>query len=299
MSPDETPQLSVIIASSRDAHSLTQCLQALIPQTEGRPIEVLVVGYLGDGTTIPSRYPEVSIDSFPAETPLPTLYGAGLRRATAPLLALIDSTTIVSDDWVASVLEAHTTADYVIGGAVEPLPDQGATDWAAYFCDYGQFMLPRQADSVQALPGNNIIFDRALLAHGSEYVEPEFWKTYWCRQLQDQDISLRLDPSIVVYNAKQYRFIPYLVRRFRHGRCFGGMRIEELSSTQRILYASGTTLLPFVFMLRIARAILPKRRHLSAFLLTLPLTIAAVVSWSLGEGWGYIKGPGESCEAVI
>lgn len=270
-----------------------------MPQTEGRRIEVLVVGYVDDGTTIPSRYPDISIDSFPAETPLPTLYGAGLRRASAPLLALIDSTTIVADDWVASVLEAHTTTGSVIGGAVEPLSEQEATDWAAYFCDYGQFMLPRQAGSVPALPGNNIIFDRALLAHGSEYVEPEFWKTYWCRQLKDQGMSLQLDPSIVVYNAKQYRLIPYLVRRFRHGRCFGGMRNEELSSTQRMLYAAGTPLLPFVFLLRIARAVLPKRRHLSAFLLTLPLTIAAVISWSLGEGWGYITGPGESCEAVI
>lgn len=299
MSPDETPQLSVIIASPRDGQMLDRCLQALVPQTEGQPVEVMVVGHVNEKEALKTRYPDLIVYSFPAETPLPTLFGTGLRRATGTLMTLTDSTTIVADDWIASILNAPITTDSVIGGVVEPLPDQSATDWAAYFCDYGQFMLPRQAGTVEALPGNNIVFDRALLALGREYVEPEFWKTYWCCRLREKGIALRADPSIVVYNAKQYRFFPYLMRRFRHGRCFGGMRIEKLSSMERIFYVVGSPLLPFVFMLRIIRAILPKRSHLTPFFLTLPLTFVAVVSWSLGEWWGYMMGPGNSCDAIV
>ncbi|MGH9843088.1 MAG: glycosyltransferase family 2 protein [Blastocatellia bacterium] len=48
-------------------------------------------------------------------------------------------------------------------------------------------------------------------------------------------------------------------------------------------------------MLRgVAVAILPKRRFLKEFTLSLPFTILEVVSWSVGEFFGYLAGPGTS-----
>lgn len=43
---------------------------------------------------------------------------------------------------VLSTQAAHESSDLIVGGAVDPMPQRSLVDWAAYFCEYGQFMLP-------------------------------------------------------------------------------------------------------------------------------------------------------------
>jgi hypothetical protein len=111
-------------------------------------------------------------------------------------------------------------------------------------------------------------------------------------------VELVSAPSIVVHYRKSFRLLPFTVRRFHHGRCFAGMRMTGASRLTRWAYAAGSLVLPLVLFLRTFRAIASKRRYINKFLLSLPVSVLAIVSWSMGEFFGYLAGPGESCARV-
>jgi hypothetical protein len=55
------------------------------------------------------------------------------------------------------------------------------------------------------------------------------------------------------------------------------------------LLTAVTPLLPVVILTRVARAAAPTRW--GAFLKALPVTLAFVTAWSVGEAIGYMRGP--------
>lgn len=296
----KSPRLSVVIACTHSSRDLAPVLSALRNQAGADSVEVIVADGSGDMAVDYARLQGEGVVTlrFAQGTPLPVLWGAGIHASHGALIAILDDCSVPDRQWVSSILAAHESSDLVIGGAVEPSPQRSLVDWAAYFCEYGQFMLPLSGGVVSELPGNNIAFKRAALGRGAAFVEPEFWKTYWCRTLQHEGVQLRSTPAMRVYDRKSYRLVPFLIRRYHHGRCFAGMRRTQLSPVMRGLYTVGTPVLPCLFLWRIAGPIMQKRRYLSEFMLSLPISILAVVSWSWGECCGYLAGPGRSCEWI-
>lgn len=295
------PWLTIVIASGYSIGDLERCLSLLVLQTVDREVEIIVADCSQDESLagMKARFPRVHFIQFGEKVTLPTLWGAGIERANGKVIAITDSTCEVDSRWVSAIERAHQAAAPVIGGSVEI---NGHTrklvDWAAYFCEYSQFMKPLRNGVVQELPGNNISFKRSALEKGQEFVRDGFWKTYWCRTLQEEGIELVSEPSIVVYYNKSYELRPFLVRRFHHGRCFAGMRVSQTATLTRALYVMGTALLPFIFMTRVIRVAVAKRRHLGQFVLSLPITVLAVLSWSVGEFYGYLAGSGKSCSYI-
>jgi hypothetical protein len=293
----DPPLLSVILTSTAPLRTTPAGLTAIAAQCRGRRAEILLA-CSADATGAVSGQPGVTLLRLPEDANLPRLLGAALPRASGSILAITDVTCGIDDRWVASILEAHESPHPVIGGAVEPGDLRSLVDWAAYFCDYGQFMLPLRAGPAAEMPGNNLSIKRSALATGREFVEGEFWKTYWCRQVQAAGHALHAAPSIVVSYNKSFRLGPYLAHRFHGGRCFAGMRIARAPAARRAAYAAGSPLLPLLFCARILRAVVPKGRHLGRLLLSLPIVLPATIAWALGELAGYLRGPGTSCRHV-
>jgi glycosyltransferase involved in cell wall biosynthesis len=300
MSQRANPQLSVVVASAWSVHDLERLLDSLIGQRPAQEFEVIVADCRGDDALerIIDKYPGVTFIRHSEKTPLPVLWGAGIARARGEIIAVTDATCRVSPDWIAATLKAHEAPHALIGGVVEAGRCQSRLDWAAYFCEYGQFMRPLQKGVAGELPGNNLSFKRWALSHGTEFVRAGFWKTYWCHSLQQAGVELVADPAVAVCVSKTYRPLPFLVRRFHHGRCFAGMRVAKASHFVRAGYAAGSWLLPFLFIARVLKMILSKRRFLGQFALALPWTILAILSWSLGECCGYLRGAGRSCDQI-
>ncbi len=294
------PELSVVIASDHGIREADRCLKALLQQRGNEKIELIVADSRIDDSLqeIMTKYPEVEFIRFPEKTPLSMLWGGGIARSRGEIIAITDSTSVADCNWVPAILKAHESVHPVIGGAVEAAEGKNMVDWAAYFCEYGQFMRPLPEGPADVLAGNNISFKRWTLTKGQEFVQNGFWKTYWCRQLQEEGIQLVSTPSIVIYDKKSYRLLPFLIRRFHHGRCFAGMRISQISGFKRASYILGSPLLPFLFLARTISAIVPKRRHLKQFMLSLPISIVAIMVWSVGEFCGYLAGAGESCAYI-
>jgi Glycosyl transferase family 2 len=297
---DTVPRLSILVASTAPLQDASACLRTLTQQCHGQRVEI-ILAYSADAEAaeaMAADYPEVILVRLPRAAPLPRLLGTAMARATGDIIAATDATCAVDARWVSAILKAHEAPHPVIGGAVEADKFDKLVDWAAYFCDYGQFMLPLTEGVANEMPGNNLSMKRWALARGREYVDREFWKTYWCQRLQAEGLHLYSEPSIVVYYRKSFRLWPYLVHRFHNGRCFAGMRNAQLTWVKRAIYWMGSPVLPVLFSTRILRAVLPKQRHLRQFFLSLPIIVLATVSWAFGEFCGYLLGCGTSCRHV-
>ncbi len=294
------PSLSVIIASTGHLSAPPASVLTIARQCRDQPPEIILAYSSADDFAEELAAPElpVTVLRLPRESSLPRLLGTALTRATGEVIAITDATCVVDECWVSAILKAHEAPHPIIGGAVEPGGLKRLVDWAAYFCDYGQFMLPLTERAVSEVPGNNISVKRWVVARGGQYVEKEFWKTYWCRRVQAEGLSLYAVPSIVVSYQKSFRLWPYLAHRFHNGRCFAGMRIQQLGRVGRGIYVAGSIVLPVLFCARILRAVLPKRRYLRQLLFSFPIIVLATVSWAFGEFVGYLAGPGWSCRHV-
>ncbi|HWP03421.1 MAG TPA: hypothetical protein VNL96_08195, partial [Gemmatimonadaceae bacterium] len=186
----------------------------------------------------------------------------------------------------------------IVGGAVEPESPRSLADWAAFFCEYGQFMLPLKHGPARELPGNNISFKSGTLRTGSPYLAPEFWKTYWCQSMLRSGVSAVTTDKVVVWHTRRYRFVRFLWRRFRHGWCFAAMRFPRSATARRLGYAVASLVLPVLLTFRVLRAVIPKRRHLFALFFSLPMILAANLAWAVGEFWGYTYGSDSPCRSV-
>ncbi len=294
------PRLSVIVTADGPLRSGPVSRVMAAANRVGPGVEVILAHSSDEPrpADIDRTYSGLIVIRLPAATTLPGLLGAALARATGDIIAITDVTCEVPENWATEILTAHAAPSPVIGGSVEPNGLRRVVNWASYFCDYGQFMRPLAEGAVTELPGNNISIKRWVLERGREFVAPQFWKTYWCRRLQADGISLCSAPSIVVYYRKSFRLLPYLFHRFHNGRCFAGMRLGELSRARRALYVVAAPALPIVLTARMLRKTLGKRRHLVEFSLSLPISLLAMLCWALGELCGYLTGPGLSCDHV-
>ena len=275
------PKLSIIVASIDSPAQLHRFTGALDRQPRIEECEVIVMDS-GAGH----------------RQPLPRLWGDGIARARGEWIAIMETTCPPAPGWLAAALEAMNDCQEIFGGAVELAKGKSLVDWSAYFCEYGQFMRPLSQTEVRELPGNNICFRRDLLARAPQFTRDGFWKTYWCRELMKQGVRLARVPAMAVEFDKSYRLMPFLIRRFHHGRCFAGMRLEPARFSARVMFAGGTMLLPLLSLWRITRSVLAKRRNLFRFAASLPVTLFAVATWSLGEFCGYTLGPGSSCGRI-
>jgi len=300
MSRPAVPRLSIIVASVRPGEDLQSALRDLAHGGPASDVEVILAERVSDAAprNRPGAPDGVVRIRVPDTATLPRLLGTALEYARGEIIAITDTRCELDEGWAATLLRAHESPYPVIGGSVEPGGLQGLVDWAAYLTDYGQFMLPLTEGIAAELPGNNISMKRWALERGREFAQGEFWKTYWCRQLQADGVQLRLVPDALVRYRSDYSFWPFLVRRFHHGRCFAGMRVRQFSALKRVAYLAGAPALSILLLARTVRAVLPKRRCIGKLALAMPMIYLAMLSWALGELTGYFAGPGESCEHV-
>jgi hypothetical protein len=292
------PVLSVLIGARDAAVTLADCLESLEPQVDDR-VEVIVADGSGGGTgrLVSARFPWARVVECGA------LNAAELRReafraAQGELIALAEPHVTFAGDWVETALGSGARDVCAVGGAVEPGPrrvcDIGS--WAAFLCEYADFLPPLTAGLTRLTTGNNVIYPRPVLE--SSDLRDGLAKAWVNDGLVRRGKSFWTDPELIVRHERPYEFADFLSKRFHYGRCYGATRARGWPAHRRLMRALSTPLLPAVFAWRTARAVLPKRRYLRPWLLSQPLLVLFNVAWAIGEGCGYVAGAGESCARV-
>lgn len=296
------PELSVIITSVNGYRYIAECLGSIENQSFALRSEVIVLERSGDDTAsrISKAYPWVSVIPVLTEESIPRLRSMGIRRARADIVVTTEDHCVFDEDWFSRIHDSHLRyPDAVIGGSVENGSCERLIDWAAYFCDYGNFMRPFPTGPSADLPGSNVSYKKKVLEDVcGDLLDAGVWENRLYQRLLATGMTLRIDPSIVAYHIKTFNFSEFILQRYYFGRSFAAYRFARGLLLKRMWYLAISLFLPPILVWRYAKCCFSRKRFRIKFIKTLPLQIIFAVAWSFGEFMGYAFGDGGSTSKV-
>ena len=288
-----SPELSVVVASVNGLPYLAGCLDAL--ERHAPDAEVVVADWTDDSTRqlVRERWPRVRLLSFDEPRTVPELRAAGIFAAQAPHVAVIEDHCNVVDGWVERLLAAHEEGHPVVGGPIRNACTRRIRDWAAFFCEYSEFMEPVESGVVARLVGMNVSYDREALAAIGDLLEEGHWETSLHPRLRERGFELWSDPRVVIEHAKDFGLLEFASQRYHYSRSYAGMRNARLGG-KRLLYALGSPLLVPLAYVRIAGHVRRRPGYGREFYRASPLVLLYAAVWAFGEAVGYVFGGGRS-----
>jgi len=175
---EETPELTIVVASVNGLSVLEPTLDSIDALPERDRIEVIVVETLGGATRdhLLGRHRPVVVVESPRQ-PIPRLRYQGVTRARGRLVAILEDHARVDPGWARSLIAALEGPWGAVGGPVENGRD-GLVNWAVYFCEYAPYMAPLPEGETTDLPGNNIAYKRPHLLRHAQVLDDGKWESW-------------------------------------------------------------------------------------------------------------------------
>lgn len=299
-------RLSVVVTIVDGGETLERCLRALTSQDGSPSVDVIVpfddsvTGISSIAATFPSlRF--LPLGEIRTARPITSAAGqhelfdrrraAGLRAATAEIVAILEDRGVPRPDWARTMIALHEQLPHaVIGGAIENGRNT-ARHWAVYFCDFGHYQRPLEAGPRDWISDVNIGYKRSVLQQIEPLWRDRYHETTVNWALQRAGATLFLAPDLVVDQMRGPLTLSGLIEeRFASGRLFAFTRARELSLGRRIALTFLTPLLPFVLLGRHAYRHVSTRARVGSFLAASAYMFVLLSAWSLGEAVGYVTG---------
>lgn len=294
-----SPEISVIIPAVNSLSDLQDCLNALRRQ-ESVALEIVVLERLGRDfrDQVAIEFPEVKIIAMDHGTPIPEMRARGFDVAAADLVAVIEDHVIVPPDWASKLIQAVNDGADVAGGPIENLAVHTRVDWAAFLCEYSGCLPPLEGGKSNWLPGNNVVYRKTLLEKYKPVISEGKWENHLHDKLKKDGVDLIMLPELVVGHKMHYTFNLYMSQRYLYARSYAGGRVVGKPILVRFLYGLAGFALPPMLFFRTVHRIRSKGRHLDQLSPSLPMLLAFVCSWGVGEIIGYWFGAGDSLGKV-
>ncbi|HET9799816.1 MAG TPA: glycosyltransferase family A protein [Gemmatimonadaceae bacterium] len=292
-------ELSVVVPSVNGLGDLIGCLEALEAQTDVS-LEPIVVDRLGEVVrdAVRRRFPSARVIAVPAGTTIPRMREVAFAAATGDAIAVIEDHVVVPSGWARALLEARRETGAVVGGSIDNAARSSVIDWAAFLCEYSHCITPLPSGPSSALPGNNVVYDRELLARYRNVIAEGKWENNLHDAMHRDGVPMVLRPDIGVGHKKHYTVSEYLSQRFLYARSYAGERVRGMPLTRRLAYGAAAFALPPLLMYRTVARVLAKRRYRVQLALSIPLLVVFIASWTAGEIVGYWMGPADSLSRV-
>lgn len=296
--------LSVVVTIVDGDEALARFLEAMTAQRGAPALEVLVPfdASLGSLATLRAAYPTVRwLDLGEVATARP-ITGAGgqhelydrrrsaaLRVATGDIVAILEDRGIPRPDWAATACRLHAEPAAVIGGAIEPTPGR-LLEWALHVCDFSRYVLPLAHGPAAWVSDVNVTYKRRALSATRHLWSDRFHEPAVHWELERRGETLLLSPDLVVEHRRRPKPIGrVLAERFHWGRLFGYIRAGELTGWRRTALVLSAPLVPVVVAWRHAR-VWRRRGETARFVAALPIILALLVAWAIGEAIGTATG---------
>ena len=288
----EAPELSVIIVSYNAIDTIQHCLDSLERQTTSRGFETIVVDSSTDGTgeLVKKKFPRVKLYRF-SERKFPgDARNIGISLAKTKILAFLDADCQAESNWIEEIVKAHNFPHQVIGGAIANGNPESYVGWAAYFCEFSQWMPGTKPQWMTDIPGANISYKKEIFETHGGFIEGTYCSDtdfHW--RIGDHGHSLLFHPSILVSHINISSLERFLRHEYFHGRSFARVRVGSrgLSGWRRAAYVTFLPLVLAKLLLERSRSVFRSSIYLPQFLKVSPLLAVGVFCWSLGEAVGY------------
>ncbi len=297
------PRMSVIVITPDGYDTIRRLIGRLHLQSVRQELEIVIVappGAVTDGADPKLRdfagFRTVETKNMDSTA---RARAAGIRAATAGIIALTEDHSLPEPGWAEALIRAHEGDWAAVGPAVRNGNPQSLVSWANFLIEYSEWLDPAPGGEVSHLPGHNSSYEReVLLAYGDEldrWLEAES-VLHW--DLKAKGHRLYLEPAAKTQHFNFSRLGPSIALRFHAGRLFAGMRRSAWGPARRFVYAAGSPLIPFVRLYRMVRQLCRPNRPRQLIPGLLPMFSLLLAADAAGEMTGYLGGPGSSGEEI-
>ena len=277
-----------MIAAWPDAAGLSSCLGALEAQRDEQ-MQVIAAFTIDPPAELVARFDWVQWLDPAADALIPNLWSKGMAVASGEIVAITIAHFVPASDWLEQIRQAHRRLDSAgIGGAIDPPRGGSAVDWATYFLRYSNYFKYEREQTVTDIPGDNASYKREAIAAHWESISEGFWEPEFHRLLLATGQSLTFVPEIRVTQRASFGIRRFCAQRLSHGRHFGRDRMRDKPWIFRLAGLVAAPLIPVLLLAKIVRRLIRKPSYFGPFLASLPVLLLFIVSWALGEAWGYV-----------
>lgn len=298
MSQAAAPRLSVVLATPDTFATIRQTVVHLSRQTARDAIELVLV--MPPAATLDVDEPllasfgrVVRVESTGSPS-IGSANAAGVRRASAEVVALSEDHAFPEPDWAERLLAAHQGPYAAVGPSIRNANPRSAVSRADLYIGYAPWLAPAVARECDYLPGHNSSYKRrALLAYGDRLDAMLDAETLLHWDLRSRGERLWLEPRATIAHTNFSLWRSWLPAQFHYGRLFAGLRARGMSPLRRAIYVAGSPLIPPLRLWRIWREVgaLPGR---GSRLSCLHALAAGLSLDGLGQMAGYAFGVGDS-----
>lgn len=289
---DSNTQLSVVIVTLGGRDYIPSCLAALKEQIDVPDVEIIIPcdERIYDLDSLRSKYPSVQFVPVPGRKTYAELRAIGFHTAKGAIVALTEDHCMPEPHWCANIIKEHEKPYAAVGGPVDKEGKDTILNWAIYLNDFGRYMSPMKEGNASYLTDCNVSYKRNILYEIPELWRDEFHETTVNWELQNRGYTLHLSPEVKVFQQRSLSYRFAFRERYAFGRLFASTRVAATSAIKRMLYATFSFLLPALFVLRVAKNVLIKKKAIGRFIIAIPSIAFLGIAWAWGEFLGYLTG---------
>lgn len=287
---DDVPTISVVIASYNQAQTIKSCLQSVLKQKTKVKYEVIVVDSSSNGAyrIAKSFVPHIKLIRRNRRTSWGKGRNIGIDASKGRIIAFTDTDCIVSDKWIENIYRAHKSY-HVVGGPVLNGNPWNIFGWILFFMEFVEFT-SFKTRIVSNLPGCNTSYKRSVFSKYG-YFPANQWSGLFDDFLFNAQIKEKIlySKDITVAHINKTNFFHILKHAFEHGRVDAiGRKTSTLPGQFLFKYKFLIPLLLFYRYLAIGYRAL-RSKHFLIFILSSPLLLICLLSWTLGFFKGALK----------
>lgn len=303
---NRVPDLSVILITPDSYDTIRRAVHCIRTQNIKDRIELVIVApsaqaLQADPTELRDflLYRIVEIGKIRS---IGSAYAAGIRQASAPVVALGEDHSYPQKGWAEALLSAHRQSWAAVGPVVDNANPKSAVSWADFLMGYSPWMRITSRDPVSFLPGHNSSYKRSILLSYGEKLEDMME----AECLMHWDLSAKghqfcMEPSAVTFHTNFALASSFVKASYYSGRQFSASRAEIQSwpLRRKLFYTAASPLIPPVRFWRILRDM----KRLNDVQIPIVATFAALILGLLADGVGqfigYTFGAGNATSKLV
>lgn len=298
-----SPALSVIMVTPDRFERLRHTTRRLREQSAAGELEIVVVAPSIATAGVDERdlvgFASYRIVETGPTTSSAVRRAAGVRAASAPLIAFTEDHCLPEPGWARALIDAHREPWAAVGPAFLNGNPDSLTSWVNLLIEYGPWVSPVEAGPRDHIPPHNSSYKRDLLLDYGDRLEGMLEaETVLQWDLRARGHELILEPAAATRHFNISLPGATIPLRVAVGRMFGAARARDWSFARRAAYAAASPLIPFVRFARLVPIARRCGRGRRIFPVVLPALLAGLFLDGLGELLGYMLGGGESVARV-
>ncbi|MBW4495136.1 MAG: glycosyltransferase [Oscillatoria princeps RMCB-10] len=304
MHSSHTPQMSVIIATPDTFKTIQKTLSYLRAQTVKEQLEIVIVAPSKDQLGLDEselqdffKFQVVEVGPIPS---VAFANAAGVRHASAPVVAFAETHAFPNPEWAEALIEAHKQPRAAVGPAMVNGNPDSAISWASFLIAYSRWMEPVEAGTIEDLPGHNSCYKREILLEKYGDKLDTLLETesilHW--DLRSSGYELYLEPRAKTQHLNPTLPASFLGELFYYGRLFAAARAQHWSFFRRLVYTVSSPLIPLVRIRHTLPNVRRAKQHYKLPRFVWPPIIAGLIAASVGEMLGYALGAGNAMEQM-